>query len=96
MVTEPDGCVTKLRSILVKLANIRRVKPGDCDQILQEFEDFLQQVVAPNKTQFREFNPTNEEERVDQLYQQLMNKSSYQNVWKVVSQLLLPHGQVSV
>ena len=61
MATEPDAFVVKLKTILIKLANYRRVKDGDCDVILHEFQEFLDNVVVINRTRFIDFQPAKQE-----------------------------------
>lgn len=78
--TEPDSCMAKLRSMLVKVAKILRAKPGDWLDFAWIWisSSSISRVIAQS-TLFK-LKSSKEKERIDQLYQQLINKSSFQTV----------------
>lgn len=94
MATEPDSCSSKFKSVLVRLANLKRVNVKDCDNILDEFKRYLNEDVVSDKSRFLEFHP-DREDRIDTFLQSTMKR--YSKLWKVVSSLLLlSHGQATV
>ena len=64
MANEPDSCTSKFKSILVKLASTRKVNAKDCDSILDQFKEFINDDVIPNKSRFAEFQ-RDKEDRID-------------------------------
>ena len=89
-----------MKKLLNVLANANRVKGGtaSCDVIMQEFSDFLTTVVATNHSSFSDFNPREDDCRLDSLYYSFMAKTSaYKSLWGVTKGvLILSHGQADV
>lgn len=87
-----------LRAIFQVLAEKKRISYDDCDVINTQFVNFLDVVVASDKTVFKSFKPYEGESHVESfLYQRLNGVDEYKDLWAVVKMiLLLSHGQASV
>ncbi|GBL92251.1 hypothetical protein AVEN_35807-1 [Araneus ventricosus] len=92
--TDKKKCLNKMNHILNSIIEAKHVNENVCDEILMEFEDYLDNVDMKH-SDFSEFSPENS--RVDDFFYEIMNTSKYRNLWKVVEMLvLLSHGQATV
>lgn len=92
-----DECKRKLKNTLDVLVDARQVKESDCDDILQQYGQFMLDIV-PLHREFREFDPYRGKVRIDKLFYDTMSTvPTMSKVWKVVKLILtLSHGQASV
>lgn len=95
MVLDRDGCVSSMRKVLGCLVKENQMKEGKCDEVLQQFGQFIDDSVASSISEFKNFNQS---DRVDKfLYLRMANERSYNELWVVTKKLLLlSHGQASV
>lgn len=102
LATSKRECVDKMRQLLTKLVEANRIKGGmsECDDILVQFEDFIQTTVVENHSRFEFFKPyeNQSESRLDLLFHQTIGKQDHmKKLWAVVQDvLLISHGQASV
>ena len=100
LATSKDTCLQKMKTILAILVPAGRVRGGVavCDDVMRQYEEFIDNTVATNLSTFESFNPLDDASRVDVfLYQSMAKKQHYRVVWSVVRDLLLiSHGQASV
>ncbi|GBM44078.1 hypothetical protein AVEN_75894-1 [Araneus ventricosus] len=83
-----------MNHILNSIIEAKHVDENAYDEILMEFDDYLDNV-ALKDSDFSEFSPENS--RVDKFFYEIMNASKCRNLWKVVEMLLLlSHGQATV
>ncbi|GBN85658.1 hypothetical protein AVEN_88561-1 [Araneus ventricosus] len=83
-----------MNHILNSMVEAKYVDENVCDEILMEFDDYLDNV-ALKHSDFSEFFP--EDSRVDEFFYETVNTSKYRNLWKVGEMLLLlSHGQATV
>ncbi|GBL80622.1 hypothetical protein AVEN_225297-1 [Araneus ventricosus] len=83
-----------MNHVLNSMIEAKHVDENVCDEILMEFDDYLDNV-ALKHSDFSEFSPGNS--RVDEFFYETMNTSKYRNLGKVVEMLLLlSHGQAIV
>ncbi|GBM78625.1 hypothetical protein AVEN_94590-1 [Araneus ventricosus] len=83
-----------MNHILNSMIEAKHFDENVCDEILMEFQDYLDNV-ALKHSHFSKFSPENL--RVDEFFYETMNTSKYRNLWKVVEMLLLlSHGQATV
>ncbi|GBM44069.1 DNA mismatch repair protein Msh6 [Araneus ventricosus] len=83
-----------MNHILNSIIEAKHVDENAYDEILMEFDDYLD-IVALKDSDFSEFSPENT--RVDEFFYEIMNASKCRNLWKVVEMLLLlSHGQATV
>lgn len=80
------------------LAQKKKITFEECDIVETQYGNFLDIKVASERTIFKEYQPYEEEERVDRfLHQRLAREKEYKDLWSVVKMvLLLSHGQASV
>ena len=94
--SQPTKCKTTLSMCLQLLADAGHVIPNQCDTILREF----QQLVDNSKTeeslpQFASFN--SDTDRLDKFYYDLEGVPQYTRLWSVIKLMLtLSHGQATV
>ncbi|GBL92950.1 hypothetical protein AVEN_54601-1 [Araneus ventricosus] len=92
--TDKRKCLNKMNHILNSMIEAKHVDENACDEILMEFNDYLDNV-ALKQSDFSEFFPENS--RVDEFFYETMNTSKYRNLWKGVEiWLLLSLGQATV
>jgi hypothetical protein len=102
MVKSPDQCVTKMKNVLTVLNDVNRVRGGaaTCDDVVREFQEFLETVVVEKKATYSGFDPRigSDQNRVDVLlHHDMGGDNNYQKLWRIVKGLLLlSHGQASV
>ncbi|GBM78478.1 hypothetical protein AVEN_248774-1 [Araneus ventricosus] len=83
-----------MNHILNSMIGAKHVDENVFDEILMEFNDYLDNV-ALKHSDFSEFSPENS--RVDEFFYKTMNTSKYRNLWKVIEMLLLLSlGQATV
>ncbi|KAK9952663.1 hypothetical protein ABG768_018477 [Culter alburnus] len=93
---ETDQLKGMLRRTLAYLVDQGRINEQDCDEIIQQYAHFLDDVVQKNHSAFADFNSLSD--RVDTLLYTCMSKEKeLQKLWKMCRQLLLlSHGQGTV
>ena len=91
-----DLCIKLLKRALTYLVNQKRIKEEICDEVVQQYQQFVDEVVEGNQSGFSEFNPLTD--RVDSLLHELMSKDKrFEKLWRLCRKLLLlSHGQASV
>ena len=96
MASDSHGCVSSFRRVLHKLADLHQVNEADCDLIGWQFAAFMDEVVTPNNSAFKEFSPDND--RLDTFLSIRMKGSDhFGKLWPVTKKLLiLSHGQATV
>ena len=96
MVTSTEGCKTKFKRVLNVLIEANRVDEKDCDDILNQFGRYMEEIPTRDVSVFSNFKPS--ESRLDTLMYQTMNDDgNYCKLWNVIRQLLLlSHGQAQV
>ncbi|XP_074652758.1 uncharacterized protein LOC141907086 [Tubulanus polymorphus] len=95
LASHPDICKSKFKRILSSLNHCRIVPDKDCDDLRNEFEDFVDMKVAQHKSVFVDFDW--KKDRLDCLYYDYMGTDDFSNLWPVVKNLLmLSHGQAAV
>ena len=90
-------CIKWLKRALNYLVNQKRIKEDICDEVVQQYKQFVDEVVEGNQSGFSEFNPLTD--RVDSLLHELMSKDKrFEKLWRLCRKLLLllSHGQASV
>ena len=85
-----------MRFKLHKLADLHQVNKADCHLIGWQFAAFMDEVVTPNNSAFKEFSPDND--RLDTFLSIQMKGSDYfGGLWIVTKKLLiLSHRQATV
>lgn len=92
--TNPSGCQTKFKRVLVVLKNANKVG-DDCDIIAEQYYQFVDSVPSIGKDKFLNFSK--ESDRLDIFYSDLLKDGKYEKLLKVVKLLLvISHGQASV
>ena len=91
-----DLCIKWLKRALNYLVKQKRIKEEICDEVVQQYKQFVDEVVEGNQSGFSEFNPLTD--RVDSLLHELMSKDKrFKKLWRLCRKLLLlSHGQDSV
>jgi len=88
-------CLKTFKLLLNSLAERALVAELNCDVIIQEFSLYLDEVIPPSLSRFKEFDV--DKMRVDELFFETMNVKRYAKVWGVVKNLILiSHGQATV
>ena len=89
--SDKKKCLNKMKHILNSLVEAKHVDETVCEEVLMEFDDYLNNVALKHS----EFSPENL--RTDEFFFETMNVSKYKNLWNVVEMLLLlSHGQATV
>jgi len=85
-----------LKTILTLLIQCNRLCERDADDILNQYNDFVDEIVEKNMERFIAFKPS--VQRLDQLmYDTMAHDENYSKLWPVVrTMLVLSHGQASV
>ena len=100
MVASKAGFLTRMRKVLTALVEAGRVRGGAsaCDDILQQFDEFIDTTVAANYSTFKNFKPYEDKSRIDVLlFESMATNQRISSLWRVVKHLLLlSHGQASV
>ena len=88
--------IRRLKRALSYLVDQNRVRETDCDDIIREYSQFVDDVVESNHSTFADFDPVNN--RVDTLLHGfLLKKKEFGKLWLVCRQLLLlSHGRAAV
>ena len=96
MVQSKNKCIEKMKKCLVCLNEINRVSEQDCDDIVRQYEKFLNDVIQKDKVSFENFDKYNG--RLDTfLYNRNSKERTYDKFWNVCEMfLLLSSGQASV
>lgn len=98
MASSREECENAMKKLLVVLTEAGWVASSSCDDILNQFGNFLDEVVASDSETFKSFIPSHTESRVDEFLHSFMTRDQkYQKLWMVVKQILiLSHGQSTV
>ena len=96
MASKKEDCQSKLKRVLTVLVEANRVDERDCDDILHQYRNYLDEIQTADISVFSNFKPS--ESRIDTLlYQTMGNNGDYVKLWNVVYKLLLfSHGQSTV
>jgi hypothetical protein len=96
MCTTPDVAVTRFGRVLELLVDANRLKSCDVDAVKNRFSEFVR--TARTRQEFVDFNQEDPTCRLDTvMYEALTKDSKNENLWKVISKLLLlSHGQASI
>ena len=96
MASEPDKSMARFTRLLTSLVHVNRIEEKVCDQLIRLYQSFLTDIVRPNQTDFRSFDP--QQCRLDtMLHKYVGQNSEYDQLWKLIKVLLsLSHGQASV
>ncbi|KAL8560069.1 hypothetical protein ACOMHN_041538 [Nucella lapillus] len=96
--SEKANNTKKLTQTLNIMTSASRVKDSVCDQVLSQFDRFLNSVLSDHSLQFSSFDPNSENSRVDVLlHSHLAGKKMFADLWSVVQDLLLlSHGQATI
>ena len=87
----PDACKTLLTRMLKSLVDAKRLQGSVCDEILQQFEHFMQSVLTSELLQFKLG-----QDRLD-IYLHDKMCTRYPSLWMAVRMaLLLSHGQATI
>ncbi len=89
-----DKSCERMKAVLDSLIQVKRVDQRDCDDVLREFREFIDEYGCT--VEFKDFDPCTG--RLDVLFNERMSKSKkFCKVWVVVKLLLLlSHGQATV
>jgi hypothetical protein len=95
-IKEKDRNREHLKAILTLLVQCNRLCDREVDAILDQYNDFVDEVLADKLECFIKFKP--EVNRLDQLlFEAMASNDSYVKLWNIVRMLLvLSHGQASV
>lgn len=95
MAANPNNCREKFKRILTVLVNSNKVRAENCDNVLQQYSNFLDSVPVIGSGVFSSFNPN--VHRVDEFFSTHMSGENYVALFDIVKILLvLSHGQASV
>lgn len=95
MLSNGDLCKVKLKRTLTYLVNCNRLPERDCDEIISQYTNFLDNIPSIGSEIFAGFNPY--EDRVDEFLCKYMTVAKYNKLLDVVKMcLVLSHGQASV
>ena len=94
MTKNKDSCLNKMKLVLSILCELNQLCQNDCDEILPQFKNFLNEALSENFSLFSNFEY---HKGIDSLLINTMNVKKYEKLWSVVKNLLLlSHGQASV
>ncbi|GBO41602.1 hypothetical protein AVEN_119336-1 [Araneus ventricosus] len=96
MASQPENCVKSLKQLLVHLSQKKTVLDIDCDGIIFQYKNFLQNIVNMYPSAFQTFKPNT---RLDIFFNEYMSKSvkDYNKIWPVMKIIFtLSHGQASI
>ncbi|CAH3038939.1 unnamed protein product [Pocillopora meandrina] len=94
MATNPNSCSEKFKKIQTVLVNSNKVRDENCDNVLQQYSNFLDRVPVIGSDIFSSFNPN--VHRVDEFCSTYMSGENYVALFDIVKILLvLSHGQAS-
>lgn len=95
MAANPNNCREKFKRILTVLVNSNKVRAENCDNVLQQYSNFLDRVPVIGSGIFSSFNPN--VHRVDEFFSTHMTGENHVTLFDIVKILLvLSHGQASV
>ncbi|XP_063218747.1 uncharacterized protein LOC134529009 [Bacillus rossius redtenbacheri] len=94
MARDSASCSRKMKCVLTYFVQKKAIAAEDCDDILIQFNDFLENVVGPSSSEFLNYDRN---EGLDSLLSGYFLRTAYGKVWNVIKMLLiLSHGQASV
>lgn len=96
MAEKPDEAKKMFRRVLGSLNHVHQVADDKCDEIANQFDEFVDTDVLALRCQFSEFDKS--KDHLDTLlFTQLSSKKNFESLWSVISKLLLlSHGQATV
>ena len=95
MATNPNSCREKFKKIQTVPVNSNKVRDENCDNVLQQYSNFLDRVPVIGSEIFSSFNPN--VHRVDEFFSTYMSGENYVALFDIVKILLVfSHGQSSV
>ena len=94
-IPKKEDCINKLKRVLHIMSEAKRVEDKDCDEILKQYGQFVDDEVQTDISQFQNFNPI--QQRVDTFLHDMSKNEAYSKIWTIAKQLLLlSHGQATV
>lgn len=97
MASKPSDCQKSLKKVLVNLVERNVISDNKCDDIILQFNHFLENVVSVNPSAFNTFDP--EKSRLDTFLHKFtaQNLNAYDKIWHVMKIIMtLSHGQASI
>ena len=98
MVSNQEESLAKLKRAVSVLNNCNRVADNDCDDVIWQYQHFVDNVVKTNEMEFRNFSHKNENLRLDNFFVKFIDgQDEYNKLWTVIKMVLvLSHGQATV
>ncbi|GBM12570.1 hypothetical protein AVEN_188727-1 [Araneus ventricosus] len=96
MASQSENCVKSLKQLLMHLSKKKIVLDTDCDDIIFQYKNFLQNIMNMYPSAFQTFNPNT---RLDIFFNEYMSKSvkDYNKTWSVMKIIFtLSHGKASI
>lgn len=94
MVSNGEKAHSHMKNLLINLSQKGQIHDEECDNILLEFSDFLENIVQKSVPEFKNYDI--KKIRLDTFLYQFINEK-YSNLWKIFKMILvLSHGQASV
>ena len=96
MATKLQLSLTKFKRLVSTVNDCKRVKDIDCDDVIWQYQKFLEDVVQVNSHSFEVFN--SKDERLDDFFVAFLDEErDYTKLWGILRMILvLSHGQASV
>ena len=94
--TSTTQAASQFKLVIDHLVNQQHLEGRSCDELIRQYDEFVDTVVRPNLPAFKEFDF--HKQRLDEFLQQHVAKSgSFPRLWEVMRMLLiLSHGQATV
>ena len=98
MATKSQLSLTKFKRLVSTMNDCKRVKDVDCDDVIWQYQKFLEDVVQVNSHPFEMFNSKDETQRLDGFFVEFLDEErDYTKLWRIMRMILvLSHGQASV
>ena len=98
MATKPQLSLTKFKRLVSTMNDCKRVKDIDCDDVIWQYQKFLEDVVQVNSHPFEMFNSKDETQRLDSFFVEFLDEErDYTKLWRILRMILvLFHCQASV
>ncbi|GBN74586.1 hypothetical protein AVEN_10899-1 [Araneus ventricosus] len=97
MASQPENCVKSLKQLLMHLSQKKTVLDIDCDGIIFQYKNFLQNIVNMYPSAFQSFKPNT---RLDIFFNEYMSKGVkdfYNKIWPVMKIIFtLSHGKLQL
>ena len=98
MATKLQLSLTKFKGLVSTMSDCKRVKDIDCDDVIWQYQKFLEDLVQVNSHPFEMFNSKDETQRLDGFFVEFLDEErDYTKLWRILRMILvLSHGQASV